>query len=1294
MSLTLKKILTPKRLATVLVFAVTFLFLAGAFQASINPASPASTQIHQSVISRPLGSSINTSSYSIASSTPQTVSNGTYDIGEVGNLHELNINTAEGFCDLFLLDEIYETPAVQLPNDTIIPWLASSYVQSNVTGKGITTFDPVTGENCTVNYIWTVSIRPDVKWTDINSSNANDTYIFSNETSFVSTCGVSYNYTYSSFYDTLTGNNQTWKPVKMKEYYLQAGDFILSWKLLFDSYDYSGEFQNIVNVVPVNNLTVEYYLSNVSATFVDCTMDTPPVIPYNVWVHHDYASTPSLWNYSSVLPASQAYNTWNIGYNPSTGTISGLVGDGPFMVNGGFGQPKGGWISGDYWQVYANPDFFAKYYPNLAQYSPKIYSIKDLFYAQYSSAVAAEAEGKIFSIVLPPPPSFVPTLTSIPDTYIYDKPSTGYNYIQLNSLPSNAPFNITAFRQALNYAVNKAYIASVIFEGYDVLGTSIVPVSDPLWHDSNVTSYNYDLTKAEALIASIPGMVNVSGVWYYNGKKVTASIQVASAAEDPSVVEAMNVISTEWDSIGIPTTVIEEASSTACANTEDYAYNAITCPITGVVGDPTGFFLELYNTLGNGTGLYLGPFTALNYNGVDYTGSQITGLMNNLTVRLDSITNLTQRLAISDEIQAIAADESTMINLGYPIKSIPITNSTFTGIVKDSLGIGEFWYWNFMSLHLRKVQISKVVNSKEEYLQVGVISNSQIYYDGQYGNITVMVRNQYGSPVSGANVTLGYSPPGALLNVSSYIGKTSLNGQYIFEFKVSSKNTLTYTADYMGSINFTASASINSINVVTGIGYEHFDVQPYPVAYSTGTMPVLSSNLQYFNITVYNPETGKPISGYGYTLQSLSGAVVLENTSQNQTVTSGTECDIGIPVNATCCDFNTTTVIGTTGANGFISVLIGANSTFNYTMNGQFYESYLFVGNYSSGSPVVGKPLYDSLGELTSSYNSLGSGVSQPFEIPVMITNNTGNSLNISVQLDHTIKYNGETTITVNVKNGSIPVPDYELTLTSQNVLGANRGYFVGGVGSAFNPNCFFGSTNMPTINVITNSSGVAQAVFNAGLYEPVINQNTGAVITYTGIPFTSSHLVPFDEFEIGIYGSNSSNDTFITSTPYAFNNTTEPFLYPVAAAYLQGENYINGVVSINSGQDYEMYVNTTYNNQAGPDFGSVPVVVSVNDGNLSATNGKTNGNGTLTLTYKSPNVQSTTEIVVTIEVNGSSGHTEFTYVFYDLPVHRTNVTLYNYTIGVLGVIAVVLAISFGLYAFRSRKKMNGSQKT
>ena len=908
-----------KIMKTIVVFAVLVvaaMFIMESFSGSFNDIG-AATPTQATTISQAITPSSATSTITSAS--------GTYTQAEVGNINHLNYYSASTVCDFMLLDSIYDSPYNFMINETYQPWLATGFSLHSAPGN-LTTRDPINGTVMPVREIATVHIRPGVQWDDWTSAGASSTYMYSPNTTFVSPKGVSYsvNYTNVSYINdkgTLSVKNIT--TMKMDTYYVQASDFILSWKLLYASADLSGEYQYLVNMLPVNNLTVVYYLTQPNALFESTMLDTP-ILPYHVWDSHDYASTPGLWNYSASLSASDSYNAWTLGYNPTTGYAPGLVGTGPYMMYDGYGMPKGAWISSDYWQLYANPNYFVKNVPSLAQYMPKLYSIKTIIYSTYSAAVAAEASGQVQSI-LDIPSTFLPTVQTIPHTYTYDKPGTGYGYQQVNSYSANAPFNITGLRQALEYAIPKTYLATVVAEGFSIPGPStIVPTSDALWHDSSVPYYHFSLAKAEqtinATINATNGQLSYSSsggkvyfspgaTLYYMGHAVTQSIQITVASEDPLGVEGANIIASDWDTLGIHTSVKEESFSTLVANLCDLTpsspdtYSTISLGISGIVGNPSDDYITFNNNVsGVGTGFYLGPYTSFTYEGSSlyvnssagdmslihgdtYTGTQTINMMDNLTDFLLTNSSFTADQNASDMIQMIQGEQATFENLGYTIDIVPITNATFTGIQKNGLPIDDFWYWNFLSLHLRSKPLVTAVPVVPQNLEVGVVSNSQIYYDGQYGNVTIQVRNQYGTPINNATVTIGYSPTGALLNVTSYTGKTSGNGTYRFEFQVSSLNTLIYTSDYTGEINLTASATDTSINAVGGIGSTQFDVSPQPVAYKIINMPTLdmkdSNKFQNLTIEVYNPLTGNPISGYSYTLQVNSGAINMTNYTTN-----------------------------------------------------------------------------------------------------------------------------------------------------------------------------------------------------------------------------------------------------------------------------------------------------------------------------------------------------------------------------------------------------------------------------
>ncbi|MCY0852409.1 MAG: ABC transporter substrate-binding protein [Thermoplasma acidophilum] len=1260
---------------------------------------------------------------------------GTYVQATVNNIQHLNIFDATSLYDFMLLDEIYDSLYNFFPNETYGPWLASSAQEYNVTNKSITTYDPLNGSTMPVNYIYLVKLRPGVQWDDWTAANASDTYVFTNYTAFNNATGVHYSHTYKKYYNVISGKNETWTNITMRTYYLQSADVILSWKILFDALDFSGEFQDVVNVVPVNNLTVEFYLSAQNALFISTALDTP-ILPYHIWVKHDWSSVPGFWNYTPSAPASSAYNSWDMNWNSVTGYAPGLVGTGPYMMYAGYGQPPGAWIYGDYWQLYVNPHYFAQYVPSLAQWAPRLYSIKTLVFTSNSAAVSALESGEVQSI-LEIPPTFVPTIQTIPHTYLYDKPGTGYGYQQVNSYPGNAPFNITTLRQALEYAIPKTYLASVVAEGYAIPGPSTtIPVSDFAWQDTNIPYYHFNMKKAAeminetinethgALSYSSTGLSYYSpgGTLYYKGKAVTISIQITVASEDPLGVEGADIIASNWDALGIHTTVKQEAFATLVGNlvsltpSDQTSFSVINLGITGIAGNPAPDFITFNNQLGIGTGFYLGPYSNITYNGPNitnvypglkvgttYNGTQVDQIMNNLTSMMFVETNVHYEHELSDAIQWIQAEEATFQNLGYTISIIPIDNGTFTGIIHDSDPIASFWYWNFMTLHLKThvpVPIPITVPIK---LNVGIISNKRIYYNGQFGNLTIQVRNQYGNPMPGIPVSIGYSPSGALVNITSYKGTTNAAGIYVFEFRVLPQNTLIYTKDYTGDITFTVSALPTSANEISGIGYAKIDVSPYPVAFEFTPLKTLTKGSRtYFNMTIVNAETGKPIPGYAYEIQAFDAALMLMNTSKNQTVQQvlSNYGGIAIKVNSTgykVYDMNMTSISGVTGSNGEVSVMVQQNSSFNFTLNGGNFTTYLYLGDYASGAPMAGEAGYMDLGELTSSFNPSGFGVAQPFEVPVIITNQTIIP-NISVTvMNQKTSYIGTSTIIINVTQSGKPVANYTVNLIAQNALGANRGYFLGGTGMGFNPNEYFGSSNMPIISVETNQTGIATATFNVSMYQPVYLN--GNVVGYASMPYTSQYYIPFDEFIIGISGSDSSNVTDVQATQFIFNNTTHPFIVPVLSAYFANQTTVDNESFIISNTSYDLYINSTWNTPYGPYSPNIPFSVSVSAGTVSGTSGTTSSSGTFMLSYTAPNVTVITPVTITVTMNGGGYTKTFTYTFYVLPsfihtitktktvtVTQKVVSVPSYAYAVIGVLAIISVAFIALYAIGRRK--------
>jgi hypothetical protein len=1105
-----------------------------------------------------------TVSNTAASSAP-TSSDGTFKLAQIGNPDYVNYYEASTVCDFYILDLLYSSATTELPNGTYIYCLADNYTVSKP--SGVTTFDPLTGAEANVYEIYTVHIRPGVEWSDYNSTNAADTYIYSNHTSFTNASGVPFSHTYKQVYNATSGTYQAATPITMRTEYVQAADFILSWKLLNEAEDLSGEYAHVVNVMPLNNLTVEYFLNGPSGIFVPDTLETP-ILPYHIWVNHDYASAGSgLWNETTTgLPASGSYNEWDMGHSGAFGTgnglYPGLVGTGPFMMNGGYGEPVGHLFTSDYWSVYANPHFFLRSISSsvndgmgdnlydVSQFAPKVYSINVSIYSSPSAAVGALSTGKVDAIESDLSSEFLPTVEGIPGVNVLEKPSTGYAYFKFNSYNDDAPYNITAFRQALRMASPLGYIQSSVCDGYLAPGYSTIPQIDSPYYYSAVPAFSYNPTAANNTIAGIPGMHYKDGHWYYNGKEVTATIQSPSSSLIPQIYTGYETIATDWDKIGIATTIESESFSTEITHLDAYdnagaspstSYNVITLGVSGLLGDTAVDVIDDFNySSAVGTGDYQGPFSGMNVttplNGVFnipdtyMSGKQIDSLMTNLTNIATSTSNIKKVVDAMDIMQYIEDNESTMMPIGYgPKDNIAWQTSTFTGITDVPSDIDGFWYYNEMAVHLRSHPL--VIAKAVAHAVVTGYANQTVFTDGQYGQITyIATDNVTGAPIAGASVTVTEEP--SILNITSYTLKTNSSGMAVFKFRVAPDNSFINVIGYNGLVPMTATVVPTNTTISSGVGVVHIRDLPAGVAYKISGPSILSgSSYKYYNITIYNPLTNKPIAGYEYTIQAMRAAIIMKRTSGDQAIsnisTYSSLCDyteVSIPVNSTYNSTMMTSITGETGSNGNISVMIAVNSTFNYTLNGDNVLQYLYLGDYALDAPVFGEAPYMNIGQVTSSQNPNGYGAGQPIELPVELEHST-NGYTITVT-EKKIS-SSVTELIYSVMDNGVSVKGYDLNVSSQNALGANRGYFMNSNMTMVDPNYYLlttcgpdtGSHYEPAIHLVTNGNGMAYANFSSMYY--TYNSTTGITPETVNSPLLPS-LYPFDEFQISAYGDGA----------------------------------------------------------------------------------------------------------------------------------------------------------------------------
>jgi ABC-type transport system substrate-binding protein len=817
---------------------------------------------------------------------------GVFKIGQIGNAGSMNPFQETTYCDAYVDCQIWGQTALYetLPNGTSVPWMASGLTVQHV-GSGNKTYDIATNSYQSYSYVYTVHIRPYVRWTDWSPSNATQTYVFSNHTEFCYN-GKLVSHTY-----------KTYTPTVMKKYYLQSADVVLNYRIK----SYLGDFPNVVNVVPDGNLSVKFFVTRQTLLLYTDILACD-ILPYNIWVKHDYTTSGAgLFNYtntSSTAPfhstasPGQGYCGWNLGWNPTTGSAPGMVGAGAFMVANSFGMPQGQVIPGEHETLYVNPYYFTQYTnasSGLRQFTPKIYEIYMPIYDSVSSEISAFEKGQIDTTSLAPSPNFLPQLSSTPNSFIYKKLSSAYGYWELNT--AVAPLNITAFRQALSYAVPYTYINQVILDGLGYPSSSGINPGNTLYYNASAPQYTLNMAKAKSLIQGIPGMkYSSTGQLMYQGKQVTLTVQITTGAENPTGVAAIEKTFQYWNALGVKTVLKQEAFTTLQSNVDTtilshHKSNLFEIASEGESTSLSDPILDCQAHLSPVVGIpdksYLGPFSSMEVNGKMLSGNQVQQLycsLINKSINTDSFTVASQ---VAKRIDSLIIEQDPVISTGYATDLIPLSHAFSNYSTTYSAATYLYWFWEYSAIYKN----TSVVNVVHKYkLSISESTATGNVYNGkEYGNITFTVMNGT-SPAKNVEIFVGDSSTyGGLVNVTSNEIKTNQQGQAVWEFK-----TVSYLSSLFTGTNATTGATYyvhnETMQVIASASQPHatetasgsvnisFDIINAPILKSTYFLKNTVYNTTEIHGTQYL-EKGQLVFSVTYNGTPYSGATVILSKS-------------------------------------------------------------------------------------------------------------------------------------------------------------------------------------------------------------------------------------------------------------------------------------------------------------------------------------------------------------------------------------------------------------------------------
>ncbi|MFO7837087.1 MAG: ABC transporter substrate-binding protein [Candidatus Thorarchaeota archaeon] len=163
--------------------------------------------------------------------------------------------------------------------------------------------------------------------------------------------------------------------------------------------------------------------------------------------------------------------------------------------------------------------------------------------SQQDSAVLALEEGDVDMIGEMIDPALVGELRTAQNIEIAETPKNGYGYLTINC--RKYPYNITAFRRALAYAIDKEEIANQVFNGLATPLDSCVPKINPFSAENQLSQHYYeaDIERANEILdeAGFDNVDNDSFREAPNGEDFDVDIELLSSIDYDSEIGDMIV---------------------------------------------------------------------------------------------------------------------------------------------------------------------------------------------------------------------------------------------------------------------------------------------------------------------------------------------------------------------------------------------------------------------------------------------------------------------------------------------------------------------------------------------------------------------------------------------------------------------------------------------------------------------------------------------------------------------------------------------------------------------------------
>ena len=246
--------------------------------------------------------------------------------------------------------------------------------------------------------------------------------------------------------------------------------------------------KGIKRTVAVDPTTVRIECTAPKADLFDTYL---PILPKHIW---------------EKVPPAKAGSTYR--------NTPPLVGSGPFVIQE--------WKPGSYMKLTRNPYYWGPQ-PAVDEIVFVVYQNAETLVSDLQTGAIDAAQGIL--------PAQFPGVKNLPGITAIDYNYRNWDYLSFNCYDSpdsmgNPVLRDPKFRQALNYALDREKLASVAFNGFATVGTTLMPPdnwTDPDYHWQSPADqlYSFDLAKANQLLDDAGYRKGADGLREYKGKPIS-----------------------------------------------------------------------------------------------------------------------------------------------------------------------------------------------------------------------------------------------------------------------------------------------------------------------------------------------------------------------------------------------------------------------------------------------------------------------------------------------------------------------------------------------------------------------------------------------------------------------------------------------------------------------------------------------------------------------------------------------------------------------------------------------------